>query len=136
MTKKKEKIINAIISVGLAIMAIMYLYPIFMILINSLKQERAISTKTAFALPTAETFAGLENYVKAIASNGFLESLWYSLLITITSVGAILICCSMCAWYITRVKSKFARGLYYLFVFSMVVPFKWLCLHFRKQLIC
>lgn len=124
MTKKKEKIINVIITIGLTIMAVMYLYPIFMIFINSLKQERTISTNTAFMLPTAETFAGLENYVKAIASNGFLESLWYSLVITITSVAAILICCSMCAWYITRVKSKFAKSLYYLFVFSMVVPFQ------------
>lgn len=75
-------------------------------------------------MPTADGFAGLENYVNAIASKGFLQSLGYSLLITLTSVVAILICCSMCAWYITRVKGVISQGLYFLFVFSMVVPFQ------------
>ena len=95
-----------------------------MIIFNSLKQETAITTNGAFTLPTSETFAGLANYVNAIESKGFLQSLGYSLLITVTSVAAILICCSMCAWFITRVKSKISQALYFLFVFSMVVPFQ------------
>ena len=57
-------------------------------------------------------------------SKGFLQSLGYSLLITITSVAAILICCSMCAWFITRIHGKISSALYFLFVFSMVVPFQ------------
>ena len=64
-------------------------------------KRQTITTAGAFTLPTADGFAGLENYVNAIASKGFLQSLGYSLLITLTSVVAILICCSMCAWYIT-----------------------------------
>lgn len=95
-----------------------------MILFNSLKKETTITTAGAFTLPTADGFAGLENYVNAIASKGFLQSLGYSLLITLTSVVAILVCCSMCAWYITRVKGVISQGLYFLFVFSMVVPFQ------------
>ena len=95
-----------------------------MILINSLKKESAISTGSVFKLPTAETFAGLENYINAIESKGFLNSLGYSLFITITSVAAILLFCSMCAWYITRVKGILSKVLYFLFVFSMVVPFQ------------
>ena len=95
-----------------------------MILFNSLKKETTITTEGAFTLPTADGFAGLENYVNAIASKGFLQILGYSLLITLTSVVAILICCSMCAWYITRVKGVISQGLYFLFVFSMVVPFQ------------
>ena len=108
----------------LSILALLYVYPIVMILFNSVKRETAITTSGAFTLPTADTFAGLANYANAIASKGFLQSLGYSLLITITSVAAILICCSMCAWYITRVKGKLSKILYYLFVFSMVVPFQ------------
>ena len=77
-----------------------------------------------FKLPTAETFAGLDNFIDAIASKGFLSSLFYSLFITITSVAAILLFCSMCAWYITRVKSAFSKIMYLLFAFSMVVPFQ------------
>ena len=121
---KKKKIADRIWTVVLTILALLYVYPIIMILFNSLKKETTITTAGAFTLPTADGFAGLENYVNAIASKGFLQSLGYSLLITITSVVAILICCSMCAWYITRVKGVISQGLYFLFVFSMVVPFQ------------
>ena len=121
---KKKKIADRIWTVVLTILALLYVYPIIMILFNSLKKETTITTAGAFTLPTADGFAGLENYVNAIASKGFLQSLGYSLLITLTSVVAILICCSMCAWYITRVKGVISQGLYFLFVFSMVVPFQ------------
>ena len=85
MKKAKEKRSNAIWSVILGILSVVYMYPIVMILFNSLKEERAISTNTAFKLPTAETFAGLANYVNAISAQGFLKSLGYSLFITVSS---------------------------------------------------
>ena len=122
--RKKKQIQDTVMIVFLSILALLYVYPIVMILFNSVKRETAITTSGAFTLPTADTFAGLANYANAIASKGFLQSLGYSLLITITSVAAILICCSMCAWYITRVKGKLSKILYYLFVFSMGVPFQ------------
>ena len=122
--RKKKQIQDTVMIVFLSILALLYVYPIVMILFNSVKRETAITTSGAFTLPTADTFAGLANYANAIASKGFLQSLGYSLLITITSVAAILSCCSMCAWYITRVKGKLSKILYYLFVFSMVVPFQ------------
>ena len=121
---KTKKITDRIWTVVLTILALLYVYPIIMIFFNSLKKETTITTAGAFTLPTADGFAGFENYVNAIASKGFLQSLGYSLVITITSVVAILICCSMCAWYITRVKGVISQGLYFLFVFSMVVPFQ------------
>ena len=124
MLKQKEKTSNTIWTIVLSVLSLAYVYPIVMILFNSLKDERAISTNTAFQLPTAETFAGLANYVNAINAQGFLKSLGYSLFITVTSVAAILLFCAMCSWYITRVKTKFAQGLYFLFAFSMVVPFQ------------
>ena len=124
MLKQKEKTSNTIWTIILSILSIAYVYPIVMILFNSLKKERSISTNTAFKLPDAESFAGLENYINAINAQGFLKSLGYSLFITVTSVAAILLFCAMCSWYITRVKTKFAQGLYFLFAFSMVVPFQ------------
>ena len=122
--QNKRKRSNIIWTVILTVSAVLWMYPILMILFNSLKQETSISTSTAFTLPTAETFAGLTNYVNSLTSKGFLNSLGYSLLITITSVAAILVCCSMCAWYIARVKSAFCKAVYYLCVLSMVVPFQ------------
>ena len=124
--EKKRTLKDNILSVVLGILCLAWVYPIFMILFNSLKKETSITTGGAFQLPTAESFAGLENYVNALTSKGFLTAFWYSLVITISSVVLILICCSMCAWFITRVESKLSKALYYLFVFSMVVPFQML----------
>lgn len=121
---KKRKAENTFWTVLLSIAAILWMYPVIMILLNSLKQERAISTNTAFSIPTAETFAGISNYIDSITSKGFLSSLGYSLLITITSVAAILVCCSMCAWFITRMNGAFSKAIYYTCVLSMVVPFQ------------
>lgn len=121
---KKRKIKNGFWTVILSVAAILWMYPVIMILFNSLKQERAISTNTAFALPTADTFAGISNYIDSITSKGFLSSLGYSLLITLTSVAAILVCCSMCAWFITRMNGTFSKLMYYMCVLSMVVPFQ------------
>lgn len=111
-------------TVVLSVLSLLYIYPVFMILANSFKQERSITTASAFQLPGADTFAGFSNYANALASKGFLQSFCYSLLITISSVALILLCCTMTAWYITRVNSVLSKAMYYLCVFSMVVPFQ------------
>ena len=121
---KKDRRINAVLSVLFTILCIAWLYPVFMILMNSLKTERAITTSRAFELPNAETFVGLKNYIYGIQEMDFLSSFWYSLVITVSSVALILLCCSMCAWYITRVQNTLSKGMYYLCVFSMIVPFQ------------
>ena len=121
---KKDRRINAVLSVLLTILCIAWMYPVFMILMNSLKTERAITTTHAFELPSAETFVGLKNYIYGIQEMDFLSSFWYSLVITVSSVALILLCCSMCAWYITRVQGVLGKGMYYLCVFSMIVPFQ------------
>ena len=121
---RRRTITNTIVTIVLAIICVFYIYPIFMILINSLKQESAISTNTAFLLPTTDTFAGFSNYIYGVTQMDFMSSFLYSLLITVTSVVLIILCCSMCAWYISRVNSMLAKGMYYLCIFSMVVPFQ------------
>lgn len=115
---------NLVWTVFLTVVSVLYLYPIVMVLMNSFKVETAITTSSAFALPDAATFAGLSNYVNAIGAKGFLVSFGYTLFITVSSVALILLCCSMCAWYITRVNSVVSKAIYYLCVFSMVVPFQ------------
>lgn len=124
--KRRSDVGKIILSAFMAVLSLIWLYPIFMILINSLKIERAISTTTVFTLPTADTFNGLQNFKRAIYSQGFAEAFFYSLFITVSSLVLILLCCSMCAWYITRVNSILSKVVYYLFVFSMVVPFQML----------
>lgn len=119
-----EKRTAKIWSLILLALSFAWIYPIVMIFFNSLKEEQAITTSAAFDLPTADTFNGLANYIRAIEAQGFLKSFGYSLFITISSVALILLCCSMCAWFITRVKGPFSRIIYMLCVFSMVVPFQ------------
>ena len=121
---KAKHALNRAFTVVFAVLAVLYVYPVFMILINSFKVETAISTSTVFQLPTADTFAGAANFVAAVVSQGFLQSFFYSAFITVTSVALILLCCSMCAWYITRINGPISKAIYYLCVFSMVVPFQ------------
>ena len=121
---KAKHALNMAFTVVFAVLAVLYVYPVFMILINSFKVETAISTSTVFQLPTADTFAGAANFVAAVVSQGFLQSFFYSAFITVTSVALILLCCSMCAWYITRINGPVSKAIYYLCVFCMVVPFQ------------
>ena len=122
--RKSRARTNVIWSIVMTIICVIYMYPIFMVLMNSLKVESAISTSTAFQLPNSETFAGFDNYVNAITARGFFASFGYTLFITVSSVAAILLFCSMFAWYIARVRSWVTKVLYLLCAFSMVVPFQ------------
>lgn len=117
---------GALLSAGFLLLSLAWIYPVVMIFLNSLKKESAITTSGAFQLPSAESFAGFSHYADAIGSKGFLQAFGTSLLITVSSVALILLCCSMCAWYITRVQTRLTKLCYYLFVFSMVVPFQML----------
>lgn len=117
---------GSLLTALLVVLCVAWIYPVVMILLNSLKLETAITTSGAFQLPTAQTFAGLSNYFNAVLSKGFATAFGTSLIITVTSVALILLCCSMCAWYIVRVNNWLTKLLYFLFVFSMVVPFQML----------
>jgi len=122
---KQQNTRKAILTGLFIVICILYLMPIFTVLMNSFKTNSAINTET-FALPNEQTFTGSDNYANGInfGEYPFLKSAGYSLLITITSAALILVCTSMAAWYISRVNSMLARIVYYLCVFSMVVPFQ------------
>ena len=107
----------------LCALVVVFLTPIFFIILNSFKGKLYISDNP-FTLPTGEMFVGLENYTEGIRKTGFLAAFGWSAFITVFSVLVIVLFTSMTAWYITRVKSKLTNGLYYMFVFSMVVPFQ------------
>ncbi|MBQ0028024.1 MAG: carbohydrate ABC transporter permease [Lachnospiraceae bacterium] len=124
--KEKKSISKTLLTILFTALALFWVYPVVMILINSFKLDKFISTNTVFKLPGAESFAGFSNYVEALTSQGFARAFGYSLVITVTSVVLILICTSMCAWYITRVNNLLSKVCYGLFVFSMVVPFQML----------
>ena len=123
---QREKITNRILTVFFTVLSLAWIYPMVMILMNSFKQGTAITTASAFDPVTAATSAGFANYISALTKQGFAAAFGYTLIITLTSVALILVCCSMCAWYVVRVNNKFCKALYYLFVFSMVVPFQML----------
>jgi raffinose/stachyose/melibiose transport system permease protein len=119
----KNRTQDLILFIFLCILAILFLTPILLVLMNSFKGRFFISD-TPFALPTTQTFSGIKNYVSGIAKTGFLPAFGYSLFITVFSVGAIVLFTSMTAWCITRVKSKLSTVIYFLMVFSMIVPFQ------------
>ena len=116
---------KTILSVVLAFICILYILPVLAVVVNSFKLNTYVKTET-FALPTAESFAGWANYIKGVTFGNypFWKSAFYSLFITLVSTALILLCTSMAAWYIARVGSGFSKLVYYLCVFSMVVPFQ------------
>ena len=107
----------------LVLLSAIFLVPIFLVLLNSFKSRLYISS-APFALPTAETFVGFENYVNGLTTSGFFISFLRSLFITVVSVLLIIVCTAMTSWFIVRVKNRFTSALYYLFAFSMIVPFQ------------
>ena len=120
--KKKRRL--SMIGTGVfTILGLVYIVPILIVLMNSFKKKVYIN-KEPFKLPTEKTWNSIENYVTAIDKYELLDAVGWTVFITVGSVLVILVCTSMCAWYITRVKTKFTKALYLLCVFSMVVPFQ------------
>ena len=107
----------------LSVVSVAYIFPILLVLINSFKKKAYIS-RYPFAIPTDKMFVGLENYVNGLTKTGFFQAFGWTLFITVFSVAVILLCTSMCAWYIVRVKSIVTSAIYYLCLFAMIVPFQ------------
>ena len=104
-------------------LAVLWLYPIFLVAINAIK-KKAFITRNPFALPDDRSFFGFTNFLNGIEKTNFWSSALNSTIITVGSVFVIVLCTSMCAWYITRVNDKFSNGIYTLCLFSMIVPFQ------------
>lgn len=123
MIFKRKHATDMIFTVLLIALAVVFLIPIFLVLLNSFKSRIYISS-APFAFPTSETFAGFENYINGLTTSGFFVSFLRSLFITVASVALIILCTAMTSWFLVRVKNKVTKVLYYLFTFSMIVPFQ------------
>lgn len=122
--KQKQKASQSTLeTLLLVLLAALTLVPLFLVVQNSFKSRFYISGDP-FALPNKETFVALENYISGLSAGGFFAAFGRSLLITVVSVGLIVLCTSMAAWYLMRVRTALTKGMYYLFVFSMIVPFQ------------
>ncbi len=124
-SREKTQLGKAVLSISFAVISLLWIMPIIIVLYNSLKSNAAINLNT-FALPNKETYVGLSNYIGGVTVGEypFLKSVFNSFVITVISVILILVCTSMAAWYISRVDDILSRVMYYLCVFSMVVPFQ------------
>lgn len=121
--KTKKGIFSWIGTGAFTIIGIVYILPILIVLMNSFKKKVYIN-KEPFQIPSGKTFASIENYISAIDKYDLLSAVGWTVFITVGSVLVILVCTSMCAWYITRVTTTFTKLFYLLCVFSMVVPFQ------------
>lgn len=121
--KKSKRVGNNAIFFVLLILSVLFLVPIIIVIINSFKSRIYISSQP-LKLPNAETFVALENYINGVTSSDFFSAFLRSLFITVVSVILIVLFASMAAWYIVRSNSKITKGIYYMLVFSMIVPFQ------------
>lgn len=122
MVEKKSKT-NGLMTAIFTVVSLLWVFPILLIIINSFK-KKAYITRKPFAIPTDKMYVGFENYLNGIEKTGFIDAFFTSLFITVFSVAAIILFCSMTAWYIMRVKDIFTKGVYMLCLFSMIVPFQ------------
>ena len=122
---RRRKVGSSLLTVLFIVVSLFYVFPVFMVLLNSFKGNTFVKTET-FAMPNGESFAGWGNFIKGMTFGGypFVNSVFYSVIITLISTVLIILVTSMAAWYITRVDSRICRIVYYLCVFSMVVPFQ------------
>ncbi len=123
--RDKRKIGGKLLTLFFILLCLVWVFPIYEVIINSVKANDFVKLEP-FVFPTSESFVGLANYIKGLTFGNypFLKSAGFSLFITVVSVALILLCCSMAAWYIARVQSRFAKLFYYLCLFSMIVPFQ------------
>lgn len=121
--KKSKRAGNKVIFFVLLALSVLFLVPIIIVIINSFKSRIYISSQP-LKLPNAETFVALENYINGVTSSDFFSAFLRSLFITVVSVILIVLFASMAAWYIVRSNSKITKGIYYMLVFSMIVPFQ------------
>lgn len=121
--KKSKRVGNNVIFFVLLALSMLFLVPIIIVIINSFKSRIYISSQP-LKLPNAETFVALENYINGVTSSDFFSAFLRSLFITVVSVILIVLFASMAAWYIVRSNSKITKGIYYMLVFSMIVPFQ------------
>ena len=121
--KKSKRVGNNVIFLVLLALSVLFLVPIIIVIINSFKSRIYISSQP-LKLPNAETFVALENYINGVTSSDFFSAFLRSLFITVVSVILIVLFASMAAWYIVRSNSKITKGIYYMLVFSMIVPFQ------------
>ena len=122
---KKYTPASTVLTAVFVVICLVWVMPIFEVVTNSLKSNAHINLDV-FALPNADSFVGFANYLTGMTFGNypFMKSAGYSVFISVASTGLILLCCSMAAWYIVRVQSKFAQFFYYLCLFSMIVPFQ------------
>ena len=106
-----------------SLVSLLWIFPIILVVANSFKNKAYIS-RNAFSIPTGKTFVGLENYRRGVERTNLFASFGWTVVVTVGSVLLILLCTSMCAWWIVRVNNHFAKFLYVLFLFNMVVPFQ------------
>lgn len=114
---------GTVMTVMFTLLSLAFLFPIFLVLVNSFKSKLYISN-APFFFPDRQTFVGLNNYLDGVRKTGFFQAFGRSVFITVISVAIIILLTSMTAWFITRVKSAFHTALYYVFVFAMIVPFQ------------
>ena len=127
-----KKVKGILATLLFTVISIIFVSPIIVVLMNSFKKKTFINLEP-FKMPTSKNFVGLENFKEAITKYEFIKAVGWTVFITVGGVVLILVCCSMCAWFITRVQTKITKAIYLLCVFSMVIPFQMVMLPYQER---
>ncbi|GIO89156.1 raffinose/stachyose/melibiose transport system permease protein [Paenibacillus lactis] len=109
-----------LLDIVLLLFAIVFLSPVFIMLINSFK-DRAELYENALAFPSSFSF---EYYKSAMEKMNFFTALGNSLYVTVVSVILVIVLASMTAWMLVRTDNKLSKIIFFTFVATMLIPFQ------------
>ena len=126
MKKTKSIFINVLF----IICCCLYLFPIYMVLVNAFKNRSEIY-ENILSLPSSFRF---EYFTVAMKKMEFLYALKNSLFVTLISIFIIVILSSMTAWMLVRIKSKLSTFIFSILVATMLIPFQTLMMPLMQEM--
>ena len=115
---KKKITVNVIIHMVLIILAVICLFPIFLVLINSFKENAEI-VRNPLSLPD---IIHLENYIQAWTTGKFAKGFLNSVKLTGCTVIIVLICATLAGYVLAGKRIKGSGAVLMYFMVAMTVP--------------
>ena len=120
-TKKIKKISGkSIISAVAIVVAIIYLMPIYLILVNSFKTNSEYIL-SMLSLPSGFNIS--ESYLAAIERIEYARLFGNSIFVFCLALAGVIVLGSMTAYKLCRVKGKLSTVLFFIFLSCMIIPF-------------
>ena len=129
MTKRRKRN-TAILIVVLTVIAVIFIYPVFLMFLNSFKPFGEV-VSDPIALPKAPT---LENFTYVIKKIHYLQLFMNNVIITVIGIIGIVIFSSLAAYILDRRRNTYTRIVHTLLITPMLIPFQTIMITLLKAM--